>query len=145
MPNYFKKRRAQGPSKNEQKVMRAKDAENQARSAGILGEKFPSVRQLNIRLVFTDSKQHVIDEKTLSFGPSEACLFTIPCPGRCGAGSFNFAGKVQDTVLAALAVSEASGKCSEPLYAGSPEACGCQAKCQLEIDYFPVEKPLTSG
>lgn len=139
MAGYFKKRRgSQGPNKNEQKVARARSAENQARLGGMVREKFPRVRRLRISLTFLDARQEVLDEKALVFGPSEAATFTVACPGRCGIGSFDFGGKIADAVGAGLPVSEGSAKCPEALYAGAAEACGCEVRCRMEIDYFPA-------
>ena len=140
MPAYFKKRRSsQGPNKNEEKVMRARDAQNQALQAGALKEKFPTLKHLKIHLIFLDANQHVLDEKKLIFGPSDAAVFTVPCPGRCGRGSFDFGGKIAETVNAGLLFSESNAKCLESLYMASPETCGCEIRCRMEMDYLPAE------
>jgi len=145
MPGYFKKRRgAQGPNKNEQKVMRAQKAENQARMVGALSEKFPPIRHLKIHLTFLTPNQGIIDEKNISLDPSDAAVFTVGCPGRCGQGSFDFSGKVAEAVTALLPVSESSAKCAKPLYASATETCGCEVKCRMELAYFPPEEPAPS-
>jgi hypothetical protein len=138
---YRKKRRGpQGPNKNEKKVMRSRDAEKQAIIAGALGEKFPSIKHLNIQLVIRGAQQQLLDQKSLSMGPEDPCLFSTPCPGRCGTGSFDFSGKVEETAAARLPASESSGKCAKPIFVGSSELCGCEIKCRMEVDYFPVEE-----
>ena len=132
MPGYFKKRkRAQGPNKNEQKVMRARSAENQTR----LGAEYPSIKQLKIRLVFMGEHQNVIEEKNLVLGPADAAVFTVPCPGRCGQGTFDLEGKISETAAAGRPFSESGAKCAEALYAASQDACGCEVKCRMEIEY----------
>lgn len=126
--------------------MRARDAGNQA----VLGARFPSIKRLKLHLVFLDARQNVIDEKTLMLGPSDAAVFTVSCPGRCGKGTFNFAGKLEEAAGAGLAFCEASAKCPESLYASSIESCGCEIKCRMDIDYFPAstaekESAVTNG
>jgi hypothetical protein len=140
MAGYFKKRRgSQGPSKNEEKLIRAKRNENAARLAGVLRSRFPAIQRLRIHLTFLDG-QRVLDEKDLSLGPLEAAVFSVPCPGRCGRGVFDFGSKIAETVNAMLPLSESSAKCSALLYAASPVPCGCEIRCRMEIDYFPVEE-----
>ena len=103
MPGYYKKRRGhQGPNKNEQKVMRARSAENRSLHAGVLGAKFPTIKQLRVRLVFMDTHQGILDDKSLSLGPSDIPSFTVPCPGRCGRGSFDFSERIAETTSARL-------------------------------------------
>ncbi|MBI4387071.1 MAG: hypothetical protein HY551_06790 [Elusimicrobia bacterium] len=138
MPGYYKKRKGpQGPNKNEQKVIRARKAEFEARSTSVLGSKFPSVKHLRIHLTFLDH-QRVLNEQSLSITPSEAAVFSVSCPGRCGQGAFDFTKKITETVDASLPLSESSAKCMEPFYADSPDTCGCEIKCRMEIEYFPV-------
>jgi len=139
MPGYFKKRRGpQGPNKNEEKVIRAREAEGAARLAGTIGSKFPSVKSLKVGLTFLGAHGQKLDEKTMTLGPDAPLLFTVPCPGMCGRGSFNFGTKIAETVEAALPFSESGAKCPEPLYAGSADACGCEVRCRMDVDYFPA-------
>lgn len=142
MAGHFKKRKGyQGPNKNEQKVTRGKNADNQARVYGVLGAKFPLLKRLKIGLTFLNAQQQMLDQQTMSLGPTDAAVFTVPCPGRCGRGSFDFGGKIAETVGAGLLLSESSAKCPESLYAGSPETCGCEIKCRMEADYLPAPAP----
>lgn len=139
MPGYFKKRRhAQGPNKNEEKVLRAQSEENRARMAGTLSARFPSVKSLRVHLTFLDARQQVLEEKDMELGRSDAAIFVIPCPGRCGQGSFDFTKKLAENIEGRLDVSESGAKCAEPLYAGSAEACGCEIRCRVKIDYLPA-------
>jgi len=138
---YRKKRRGpQGPNKNEKKVMRSRDVGKEAMLAGTLGDKFPSIKNLKIHLVLLSPQQQLLDEKTLTMGPSDPCLFSVPCPGRCGSGSFDFSGKAEEAVGARLASSESSGKCAKPIFVGSSSLCGCEIKCRMEVNYFPPEE-----
>ncbi|MBI5629922.1 MAG: hypothetical protein HY921_03445 [Elusimicrobia bacterium] len=146
MAGHFKKRRGpQGPNKNQEKVLRARNAENPARLVGLLGSKFPSVKQMRIHLTFMDARQHILEERDLSLAPSDAAIFTVPCPGRCGHGTFNFALKAAETIAAQFPLSESGAKCPEALYASSVETCGCEIKCRMEIEYFPVAGPVPNA
>lgn len=136
MTTYYKKRRGpQGPNKNEEKVQRGKSAENQARLAGALGSRFPSVKRLTVRLRFLDAKGNLLEEKTIALSPPDAAVFKTPCPGRCGQGSFDFEEKVGQSVAAKLPLSECSAQCPEPLYGTGSETCGCELRCRLELEY----------
>src|SRR3989338_553877 len=124
MAGYFKKRRVtQSPNKNEEKVMRARNAEEQARSGGVLSSIFPPIKLLKIHFTFLDNHQHLLEEKTLVYGPSDTAVFTVSCIGQCGQGSFDFGGKLAEAVNNRQPVSESSAKCPEPLYAASMETC----------------------
>ena len=140
MAGFFKKRRGRsGPNKNEKKVRRAHEAANADRAAGLVGVRYPGIERLSVQLVFLDSRQNVLAQETRTFDSRDACNFSVNCPGRCGVGSFDLAAKIDLVVAAKETLSESSGKCQKPLYLGSPEACGCELKCKLEISYFPEE------
>ncbi|MBI5242501.1 MAG: hypothetical protein HY922_02305 [Elusimicrobia bacterium] len=142
MAGYRKKRRGpQGPNKNEKKVLRSKDAQKQALAAGLLSEKFPSIKRLSVHLVFRSAQQQLLDEKTLQLGPTDPCLFAMPCPGRCGTGSFDFTGKVEEAARSLLPSSDSSGKCAKPIFVGSSDLCGCELKCRMDLEYFPDAVP----
>ncbi|MEK7656404.1 MAG: hypothetical protein AAB412_01480 [Elusimicrobiota bacterium] len=145
MAQFFKKRRGpQGPNKNEQKVRRGQEAADRARRNGALSQHHPSVERLSVQLNFLGAQNQPIDQQTRVFGPSDVCDFSVPCPGRCGTGAFDLAAKIQAVVETRQALSESSGLCKVPLFAGSPDACGLQLKCRIEVRYFPqaVEPPL---
>jgi hypothetical protein len=143
MPSFFKKRRRgpAGPNKNEQKVMRARSAENRARAGGLMGQNFPAVKKLTIRLEFTTPQQHLMDSKTLTLGPSDPCDFTAACPGRCGSGSFDFSAKVRSVVEGRQSSGESAGVCREPLYPGAADICGLRLQCRIEASYAPEPAP----
>lgn len=139
MAGYFKKRKAKpGPNKNEQKVARARGEEDRARMAGTISSKFPAVKSLRAHLTFLDPRQQPLDEKRLDLRPSDAAIFTVDCPGRCGRGVFDLGDKIAEAVGGRKAVSESATKCMETLYAGSPETCGWEVRCRLEIEYLPA-------
>mgnify|MGYP001590435103 CR=1 FL=1 len=145
MARYFRKRRKnQGPNKNEEKVQRAEDARNQERSGG-MGTRFPAVKQLRIHLAFMSAQKHILEEKDFNLGPADACVVTAACPGRCGSGSFDFTEKLIQAVQARQAVSECGAKCPLPIYAGSAEACGCEVRCRMDVDYFPAPAPIEAA
>ena len=138
MAGNFKKRRGpQGPNKNEQKVLRAQNEERQARMAGTISSQFPAVKSLRVHLTFLDGRQQVLDTKNLDLKPSDAAIFTIACPGRCGQGSFDFRAKIAEMLGARLAVSDSGAKCQETLYPGAAQVCGWEVRCRMEIEYFP--------
>lgn len=142
MARYFKKRRPVGPSKNEEKIQRSREAEARERSAGRLSDIFPLVERLSVRLELLSPQNAPLAEvETRSFGPGDKCDFSVPCPGRCGQGSFNLAAKLQAVVESREGTSQSSGTCQEPLYVGSPDVCGVKLSCQIQIQYAETKTP----
>lgn len=142
--SYRKRRRRPGPSKNEEKVSRAKEVESRNRPSNALGARFPNVLRLKVSLDFQGSRGQVLGSETRVFGPRDICNFSAPCPGTCGVGEFDLASKIAQVVTAGEAASEATGICQEHLYAGSTELCHCQLKCRLELEYVPQPAPEPS-
>ena len=139
---YFKRRRGSGgPSKNEKKVMRSREEERQSRAGGTLAQRYPYVKRLVVHLEFLSPQKHPLSQETRAFEPADICKFSVSCPGRCGDGSFDLAGKIDAVILAEQTASESSGKCPKPLYAGAAETCGCELKCRLEVSYLPKPEP----
>ena len=140
---FFKKRRRSpaGPNKNQKKIMRGQEASRMAHSAGVMGEKFPSVNQLSILLDFMTPQQYLIDQQTRVLTPADPCDLLVPCPGRCaGEGSFDLLGKIKSVVDSRSTHSESSGVCRQPLYPGSPDLCGSHLRCKIEVSYLPEEE-----
>ncbi|MCX5787494.1 MAG: hypothetical protein NTX64_03130 [Elusimicrobia bacterium] len=136
MARYFKKRRIVGPSKNEEKLRRAADAEARERSVTRLSDQFPTVARLTVQLDLLSPQNHPLAEhQTRVFKPEDRADFSVPCPGRCGQGTFNLAAKVQSVVEARQPVSEGTGICQEPLFAGSADVCGVKLVCRIEAAY----------
>lgn len=137
MPFYKKRRRAPaGPNKNEKKVMRGQADARIARTAGVLGQRFPSLQALTIQLDFITPQQQLMDQQSRAYGPEDVCDFQAACPGRCnGQGSFDLAGKIESTINSRQENAQAAGTCQEPLYPGSPERCGMQLRCRIEAAY----------
>ena len=139
MARYFKKRRKNsGPNKNEEKVQRAADAHSRESSGGVLGARFPFVKHLKITLRFLTAQQQLLEEKVLDLKPTDPYRFDMSCPGRCGSGHFDFSAAVANAVNRRQPVVESGGVCPDPLFAGSSQTCGCQAKCRIELDFLPL-------
>lgn len=130
---YFKKRRKAGPSKNELKLARARQAEASERAAGVVRSNFPSVQKLDIELTFLSEQGQVLEQQKISLGPDDPCVFEADCPGMCGSGSFDFSTKVEQTVLAHSEHSEGAALC--PILLPSGKQCACQAKAVVDIRY----------
>jgi hypothetical protein len=125
---YRKKKRVVGPSKNEEKVERQRQAE----SMSAVAARYPSVQSIKVSLNFLGAQQQSLGEETRSYGPGDSCDFAVPCPGMCGVGSFDLAAKIASVVTAGEGVSESSGVCQEQAAAGP---CGASLKCRIEVAY----------
>lgn len=140
MPPFFKKRRRgnAGPNKNQKKVMRADSDAKKAGFLGLISERFPHVQTVNLQLDFMTPEQQLLDQESYSLEPTDPCDFTAVCPGRCGGvATFDFSAKVTSILQSRQPVGEASGTCQQPLYAGSPDACGLRLRCKIEAEYLP--------
>lgn len=132
---YRKKRRVVGPSKNEERVERSRREEALTRSSNSLGARFPDVRSLVVKLSFFGAQGQSFGDETRKFGPEDPCLFAVPCPGRCGVGSFDLAAKIAAVLTNHEPASQGSGVCQEPLAAGSAAKCECRLDCAIEVVY----------
>lgn len=141
MAGYFKRRKPPGPSKNEVKVKREREQESRERSLAPLSVLYPGVERLIVRLEFLGPQQQPLGQETREFGKDDRCRLVVSCPGQCGVGFFNLEGKVSQVIESKSAVSESSGKCQEPLYAGASSLCGCMLKCALQVVYAEEPAP----
>lgn len=138
MPGFYrKKRRKAGPSKNEEKVRRGREAEAEAHAAGTLSSRFPGVRGVTVRIAVVSPQGVTLEEIEDSIGPDDAFQIAVDCPGRCGSGSFDFAPVVADALSRGDEQGALQIPCGEPLYGGGPEACGCVAKCEFSAELSP--------
>jgi hypothetical protein len=138
MAFYKPKRRAKpGPSKNEQKIMREKEAERRAVQAGLLRDRYPAVQKLSIRLDFNTPQGHLLDQQARALGPADVCDFSaLSCPGRCsGAGMFDLETIVRQFLSTHQEKAENSGVCRVKFTPGSEEICGIRLQCRLEASY----------
>lgn len=134
MNTFRKKRRAKpGPSKNELKVMRGRQEEMGGRS---LGQILPSVRSLTVTLTFATPQGHLLDESTETLKKDDEVEFVVDCPGRCGAGKFDFSQMIERAATERQSQLEVTAVCSQPLFAGSADACGTSLKCRLGLDFI---------
>ncbi len=133
MAFFPKKKRKVGPSKNDEKVRRARDAEAQAQAAGTLSTRFPALRGLTLRYVFKNLQGVVLGEEDVALSPADAFQLGADCPGACGTGRFDFSA----TVIEALGRAQDSGAvelaCRESLYGGGATPCGCVARCEFSV------------
>lgn len=138
-PRFRKKRRGvAGPNKNQKKVLSNLRAARPTSEGETLAGKFPAVESLTLRLDFTTPQRQALDGETKAFGPSDACDFTAPCPGRCGGyGVFDFTPAFTSAIARREASAEAHGTCQQPIFAGSPEGCGMQLACRIAVVYRP--------
>lgn len=138
MPGFYrKKKRKVGPSKNEEKVQRGREAEAEAHAAGTLATRFPGVRGVKIRIIITSPQGVVLDETDDLIGPNDPFIIEADCPGRCGSGNYDFAEHVAQSLTKLEEHGAAEASCAEPLYGGGPENCGCLAKCEFEAEFAP--------
>ena len=132
---YRKKRRNAGPSKNEEKVERARQAERLQGGANLLSVRFPDVQSLTVKLTFSGAQGQFLADESRTFGPQDPCSFAVPCPGRCGVGSFDLAAKIGAIVTNHELESRSSGVCQEKLFAGAADMCQCKLDCVVTVVY----------
>lgn len=131
---YRKKKRVAGPSKNEEKVQRSREAEAMLGRGNSLSARYPNVRGVTVKLAFSGEQGQSFGDETRSYGPNDPCDFAVPCPGRCGVGSFDLAGKIDAMIEAHEPESKSSGVCQQQLFAG--QNCNCKLECAVQISYL---------
>ncbi|MBI3550805.1 MAG: hypothetical protein HY078_17355 [Elusimicrobia bacterium] len=142
MPGYYKKRRVNsGPTKNEEKAARTIEQKRQERSGDTLAHLYPNVQRIAIELEILSPQKLQLSKETRIFNPGDRYKFSVPCPGRCGQGSFDLAGKIEQVVTNRERTSTSHGQCKEPLYAGAAETCACELNCKIEITFLPEPEP----
>jgi hypothetical protein len=134
MARYFKRRRAPGENKNEAKVQRR---ENEGRPGNCLGDLYPNVRQLKIKLRFVTPRQELAGEEDRVITPKDECGLLLSCPGSCGVGTFNLGAKLTSIIEAGEAASDSSAKCQAERYGSVGEPCGYELQCHVDVEYAP--------
>ena len=135
MAGYFKKRRAAAPNKNDAKIRRTEAAAARDRSLPLVGQRWPDVSRMTIRLRFHANGNDIRTE-SLALGPEMHVQTRIPCPGQCAEnGSFEIGPTIDTAVGARQTRAEGNAACQEQLYAGVPQLCGCQLHCVVDLTY----------
>lgn len=128
---YFKKRKKKGPNKNQERVARG----NVDRNRAPLGTVYPQVAELVVDLEFVSQEGHVLENETRNFGPDDPLDLTLDCPGRCGNGTMDLAGKVENVVRNLQTEAEGRATCPMLVFAGSSETCGTQLVANIGVKY----------
>ena len=135
MAFYRKKKRKAGPSKNDEKVRRAQTAEDNERAAGTLSTRYPSIRNLRVKVSIATPQGVVLEESEEVYGPNDAFVLEADCPGSCGSGHYDFAVLVTASLDAAQTRGSSQTVCQQASYSGAAGAtCGCIAKCEFTAE-----------
>lgn len=138
MAFYRKKKRKAGPSKNDEKVRRAQNAEDHARAAGTLATRFPALRALRVKVSIATPQGVVLEESEETYGPNDLFFLEADCPGSCGSGTYDFAVLIGQSLENLQERGSSQIVCAEPSYSGAAGAtCGCVAKCEFVADVAP--------
>lgn len=93
------------------------------------------MERLTVALRFLTPQGAILGEKSFNLGPDGQVDFHVECPGPCGDGQMDLGGKIADVIGRGETQSEGRGQCAQILYAGSPDTCGCQLHCQIQVTY----------
>lgn len=138
MAFYRKKRRKVGPSKNDEKVRRSQNAEDNERAAGTLSSRFPALRSLTVKVSIATPQGVVLEESEETYSPNDPFFLEADCPGSCGSGSYDFAGLIAQSLENLQDRGAAQLICAEASYSGAAGAvCGCIAKCEFVAEIAP--------
>ncbi|MBI4248277.1 MAG: hypothetical protein HY611_02150 [Elusimicrobia bacterium] len=127
----YKRRRHAAVNKNEQKVLRRG---REAQGGSPLGEIYPGVSRLTLKLRFLSQRQEVVSEQTRDYGPADEVDFSCACPGSCGVGNFDLTEMVQTRIAAHEPSAEVNMPCKAESF-GSPAPCGYSLQCGIEVRY----------
>jgi hypothetical protein len=127
---YFKRRKPKTVNKNQEKAAR-----NRREAGRPLSSLYPNVQRLVLDLSFVSPQGDLISEDQIQAGPSDVVDLAAPCPGRCGDGSMDLQGKVDEIVRRHETSSESRGRCARPAF-GSGDPCGTELRARIDITYL---------
>lgn len=128
---YFRRRKPKTINKNQEK-----SARNRNQAGRQLSLVHPNVQRLTLDLEFVSPQGDLISSDQIDVGPSDIVDLSAPCPGRCGDGTMDLMGKVDDVVRRHETNSESRGRCQRPAF-GTGDPCGTELKARIEIAYEP--------
>jgi hypothetical protein len=134
-PKYRKRRPNQGPNKNELKVSRHESQEAQKTRAGILRERYPNVRGLQLGLRMETDTGAILVEASRAIGPDDTLWLDLPCEGGCGNGLFLLTEAVDNLLQAGVERKEGMGLCQAASYKDPKLPCGTKLFYNVVVDY----------
>lgn len=132
---YYRRRKKKKVNKNELKQRRGLQERRLTDPANTLRRYFPNVEHLTIELSYRNAEGFVLDEESRAFAQDDTIDLSASCPGRCGTGRMDLAGKIRDMVSNGQQRADSRALCREPIAAGTSEGCGCELMCRLQIAY----------
>jgi len=82
-----------------------------------------------------------MQEGRRDLGSSDSCNLAIPCPGRCGDGSFQLETRFQEAIEANESAFEAVVKCAINCYGTLSDPCSFELRYRAEIVFKPKPEP----
>jgi hypothetical protein len=129
---YRKRRILPAKNKNDAKVKRRKGDVQQPS----LGTLYPNVKQIEIGLQFYDARGNFLDEMDMIVGQDDEADFRVDCPASCGDGRMDLEAKIKEVVSRNQTKADAKGRCNRTLYPGSPDICGTELRCTIDVTYL---------
>ena len=134
-PNYRKRRKPHGPSKNELRSARNERAQLEKENAGTLRQRFPRVDRLQMDLRLETPTGGVMDTSSRIVDPDEPLQLDILCPSTCGDGRFDLMDTVEKLLNASEETYEGLSICQTPSYADPRFPCGTKLYYHISIQY----------
>jgi len=137
MPPFQKKRRRPGhqPSKNELKVSRRQNEEQERAQAGTLLERYPAVRQLELEWRMETPWGAILENTKRLIGPTEPLLLDAACLGGCPDGIFPLKSAVERILLAAQETHEGMGICQSSSARDPDLPCNTKLFYRVAVTY----------
>lgn len=133
--NYRKRRKPNGPSKNELRSARHEKNDLSRMHAGTPRQKFPGVSGLRLDIRMEGSSGIPLGEETIAIGLDEPLDLQIACPSTCGNGQFNLLDALTDAVQSSKEVAASFLLCQSPSYMDARIACGTKLHYRFTITY----------
>lgn len=133
--NYRKRRKPNGPSKNELRAARHEKADLMRTHAGTLQQKFPNVAHLELNLRMEGASGVALGQEFRTIGLEEPLDLRIPCPSTCGNGQFNLLDALEESIASSKESDEGLRICQAVSYMNSQTACGTKLYYRFTIDY----------
>jgi hypothetical protein len=134
-PKYRKQRSKQGPNKNQLKVFRNDQAEQEKASAGTLRARFPDVQQLVLDLRMETPTGAILQEVQRKIGPDETLLLDVSCEGGCSNGLFLLRQAVEGVLQEHRESHQGMGICQAISYQDAKLPCNTKLYYRIAVTY----------
>jgi hypothetical protein len=134
-PKYRRRRPGQTLNKNELKVSRGAQEEQNRSRAGTLRQRFSYVQRLNVELKMETASGAVLTQAKRAISPDETLTLDLSCEGGCGNGMFLLKDAVEELLKSRRETREGLALCQARSYMDPALPCGTKLYYRFDAAY----------